>query len=477
MLFNSFEFLVFFPVVTTLYFALPGRARPAMLLVASCWFYMAFIPAYILILATTILIDYWVGILLGKVEGDRLRRGVLCASLVANVGVLAVFKYYNFLGENIRQLAALIGTHWAVPVLGIALPVGLSFHTFQAMSYTIEVYRRRQEPERSPLIFALYVMFYPQLVAGPIERPQNLLHQFHEVHQFDGQKAVEGLEMMLWGMFKKVVVADRLAVIVNSVYDSPHQSPGQLLVIATYAFSLQIYCDFSGYSDIALGAARVMGIDLMRNFRTPYFSASISEFWSRWHISLSQWFRDYLYIPLGGNRVSRVRWRANLLIVFLVSGLWHGANWTYVIWGALHGTYLIVGTFIGPWKESIWESLGIQKYPRIRRVLEIFVTFNLVTFAWIFFRAQSLDTALYIIRHLTDWHGSLLQGLNPFNLIAVLAAIPILLMIENPKAATNPLDSFRARPTWLRWGVRYAVLFVILHLGEFTSTQFIYFQF
>jgi D-alanyl-lipoteichoic acid acyltransferase DltB (MBOAT superfamily) len=284
---------------------------------------MVFVPVYILILGGTIIIDYYAGILLENTEGKK-RKVFLIASLIANIGVLAVFKYYNFLNNNLSVLLNSFGYKNSIPNLGILLPIGLSFHTFQAMSYTIEVYRRKQKAERHFGIYALYVMFYPQLVAGPIERPQNMLHQFYEKHYFDFERIIDGLKLMLWGLFIKLVIADRLAIFVNAVYNNPEKHSGLTLAIATIFFAFQIYCDFSGYSNIAIGAARVMGFKLMTNFNRPYFSRSIAEFWKRWHISLSTWFSDYLYIPLGGNRVSVPRWYFNLFFVFLVSGLWHG---------------------------------------------------------------------------------------------------------------------------------------------------------
>ncbi|OFZ56311.1 MAG: alginate O-acetyltransferase, partial [Bacteroidetes bacterium RIFCSPHIGHO2_02_FULL_44_7] len=319
MLFNSLQFLIFFPTVTTLYFILPHRFRWFLLLIASCIFYMAFIPAYILILLVTIVVDYIAGILIEKSQGKK-RKLYLLISIVANIGFLAFFKYYNFASTNLTELAQFLHWNYSVPVLSIILPIGLSFHTFQAMSYTIEVYRGKQVAERHFGIYALYVLFYPQLVAGPIERPQNLLHQFREEHSFDYRRVTDGLKLMLWGLFKKVVIADRAAVFVDTVFNSPGDFQGVSFIIAAALFSFQIYCDFSGYSDIAIGAAQVMGFKLMDNFNRPYFSKSIAEFWKRWHISLSTWFKDYLYIPLGGNRVGKPRWYFNLFFVFLLSG-------------------------------------------------------------------------------------------------------------------------------------------------------------
>ena len=303
-------------------------------------FYMAFVPVYLLILLFTIAIDYCAGLLIEAAPGSR-RKLYLAMSLVANVGVLAVFKYYSFFIGNANALLYWGGSEAALPLLRVVLPIGLSFHTFQAMSYTIEVYRRHQKAERHFGIFALYVLFYPQLVAGPIERPQNILPQFHQKQYFDYNRVVSGLQLMAWGLFKKVVIADRLALLVNEVYNTPTHYQGLPLLVATVFFSVQIYCDFAGYSDIALGSARVMGFDLMTNFSRPYFSRSLPEFWRRWHISLSTWFKDYVYLPLGGNRVALPRACFNLFFVFIISGLWHGASWTFIIWGALHGAYLV----------------------------------------------------------------------------------------------------------------------------------------
>lgn len=299
MLFNSFQFLIFFPVVTLIYYLLPHRFRWLHLLISSCVFYMAFIPVYIFILFFTIIVDYIAGIMIEKESGRR-RRLFLIISILVNVGFLAIFKYYNFFTENVNELLRLLHiAYHPIPLLNIILPVGLSFHTFQAMSYTIEVYRGNQKAERHFGIYALYVMFYPQLVAGPIERPQNLLHQFKEEHKFSSQNLMDGLRLMLWGFFKKLVIADRLAQYVTIVYSFPAEFHYMNLIIATLFFTIQIYCDFSGYSDIAIGAARCMGFNLMTNFNRPYFSTNIQEFWKRWHISLSTWFRDYLYISLG----------------------------------------------------------------------------------------------------------------------------------------------------------------------------------
>lgn len=489
MLFNSGQFLIFFPVVTTLYFLLPHRFRWAFLLAASCYFYMVFRPVYILILAFTILVDFCAGIYIETASGRR-RKLYLVASIVANVGVLAFFKYFNFLNDIGRTLAGAAGAHYPIPLLDIILPIGLSFHTFQSLSYTIEVYRGNYRAERNPGIFALYVMFYPQLVAGPIERPQNLLHEFHKEHFFDHDRVVSGLQLMMWGFFQKVFIADRLAPFVNAVYNDPHHYHGVSFIIATVFFAFQIYCDFSGYTDIARGAAEVMGFRLMRNFNSPYLSQSIGEFWKRWHISLSTWFRDYLYIPLGGNRVSRPRWYFNLFFTFLISGLWHGASWTYVIWGALNGLYLIGETMPSGRTQRSGQRAGSHPDFHVAAVAR---TFALTCFAWIFFRANSVHDAFYIVGHLFDGlssvpaqltqkvflKGEILMWQDKTEFALALAGIALLIGVQILQMTGRQLgEIFRRQSVVLRWGFYYAGLILILFFGAFNqSQQFIYFQF
>jgi D-alanyl-lipoteichoic acid acyltransferase DltB (MBOAT superfamily) len=397
--------------------------------------------------------------------------------------MLAVFKYVTFIDSNIRGLAHFIGWNYPEYFLNIILPIGLSFHTFQAMSYTIEVYRGRQSAERHFGIFALYVMFYPQLVAGPIERPQNLLPQFRERHSFDYQSMVAGLQLIAWGLFKKMVIADRLALYVDPVYNNPADHFGLPVILAIYFFAFQIYCDFSGYSDIAIGAAQVMGFKLMNNFRQPYLSQSIPEFWRRWHISLSTWFKDYLYIPLGGNQGSRWRISRNLMIVFLVSGLWHGASWTFVVWGALHGLFMIIWQAVDRlrMKRSSHESHGTPPQSTRRRLVALLGTFHLVTFSWIFFRATSLEDAFQLIQHMLVIDFNRLQltipGFNHFQLLIALLALMFLICVEIIDDRFDFRTFLSARPRWLRWGFYQLVILLILIFGVFHQTAFIYFQF
>lgn len=473
MLFNSIAFVFFFIIVTALYFLLPHKHRWKLLLLSSCYFYMAFVPIYIVILGFTIVVDYYAGIYIEKSEGRRRKLFLVC-SLVANIGVLAVFKYYNFLNDNLTALLGSIDKTNPVPYLSILLPIGLSFHTFQAMSYTIEVYRGSQKAEHNFGIYALYVMFYPQLVAGPIERPQNMLHQFYEKHEFEINRVVDGLKQMLWGFFKKIVVADRLALYVDAVYNNPHQHSGASIIMATIFFSFQIYCDFSAYSDIALGSARVMGITLMKNFNRPYFARNIQEFWSRWHISLSTWFRDYLYIPLGGNRVSKVKWYRNIFIVFLISGLWHGANWTYIIWGALHGVYQVV--------ESIGRSqLKPIKNETLRSVsnfFKIISNFILVAIAWVFFRANTVNDAFYMIKSMFILKpGKLFLGEPPTIIGYALLAVLLLLVIEIGQEYFTGIKIFNNSKRAIRYAGYFFLIICILLIGVLNGGQFIYFQF
>jgi len=447
-----------------------------MLLVASCYFYMAFIPVYILILGFTIVVDYFAGILLETTEGKK-RKYWLIASLVANIGVLAVFKYYNFLNDNLSALLNSIGYENHIPHLGILLPIGLSFHTFQAMSYTIEVYRGKQKAERNFGIYSLYVMFYPQLVAGPIERPQNLIHQFYEKHEFELGRIIEGFKMILWGFFMKLVIADRLAMYVNAVYNNVDQHNGTTLAIATVFFAFQIYCDFAGYSNIAIGAAKVMGFKLMTNFNRPYLSRSISEFWKRWHISLSTWFKDYLYISLGGNRVGIPRWYLNLFLVFTISGLWHGANWTFIIWGAINGFYLVFAIVSTNLRKKLGTIFYLDHYPRFNNLLQITITFFLACLAWIFFRANNTaDAYTVIVKIFSDPGIPFIEDIH----IYIFGLIGLIILLTKEFHDEYFLQKFRFfesdKPIVSAFAASMLIV-IILSIGVFDGGQFIYFQF
>ncbi|MBN2309599.1 MAG: MBOAT family protein [Candidatus Hydrogenedentes bacterium] len=481
MLFNSFQFLAFFPIVAALYFLVPFRRRWLLLLAASYLFYMCWRPGYILLIIASTLIDYVAALEMGKTESRAKRRLYLVLSLCTNLGLLFSFKYFNFFNESVKAFFEFYGLPYEVPMLKVLLPVGISFYTFQTLSYTIDVYRGAREPERHLGYFALYVAFFPQLVAGPIERSTHLLPQFFEKHRFDMDRLRSGLLQMGCGFFKKLIIADRLAVYVNEVYNNPMDYEGLPVLVATYCFAFQIFCDFSGYSDIAIGTARILGFDIMKNFNTPYYAKSIGEFWRRWHISLSTWFRDYLYIPLGGNRVRRRRLYGNLMIVFVLSGLWHGANWTFLFWGALHGCYLIAGIVTGPIRHRLAERFVPARFEPVHRLVQIAITFHLVLLSWVFFRANSITDAFVLLRGMV--HGfsladpNVLAPVEPFSFLTAVAGIVAMECVHLAQRRRPLADRLFALPLPLRWAAYYLFIFAIIAFGTFTTEEFIYFQF
>lgn len=460
MLFNSLQFILFFFAFFLILFSILPSLRKAWLLIASCYFYMAFKPVYLLILLAVIVIDFFAGIQIEKSK-DR-KRLWLILSLVSNIGILVFYKYFNFLNENISLLLGFFHVQNNIPALDIILPIGLSFHTFQAMSYTIEVYRGNQKAEKNILHYSLYVLYFPQLVAGPIERPQRLLPQLKEPIRFNYPDIAQGLFRIACGFFKKVVIADRLALFVDPVFDHIHTSNGLSVLLAAFFFAFEIYCDFSGYTDIAIGISKIMGIDLIENFRNPYLSFSFREFWSRWHISLSSWFRDYVYIPLGGNRSGSLKWLFSILLVFFLSGLWHGAHWNYVVWGLIHGSMLIA--------EHILEKRIKIKIPAFLKVTYVF---SGVCFAWIFFRVKEIKDAFTAIDRIV--HLSLSNDLphifNPAELIFALSLIAGLISIE-----IFIKKSFIKNHIALIL-ISIGLFFICYLFGEFNLKQFIYFQF
>ena len=493
MLFNSIQFFLFFPIVTLLYFIIPHRFRWLLLLAASCYFYMAFIWYFILILVFTIVVDYYVGIGLENEKDLTKRKRLLILSIIANIGILAVFKYYNFLNQIMSDILIAIDQKNPIPMLSLVLPIGLSFHTFQALSYTIEVYRGNIKAERHFGIYALYVMFYPQLVAGPIERPQNILHQFYTHHYFNYNDVTSGLKLMAWGLFKKMVIADRISLVVDGIYTNPEAQSGFTCVVGTMLFAIQIYCDFSGYSDIAIGAARVMGIKLMENFKRPYHSQSVSEFWQRWHISLSTWFRDYLYIPLGGSKVAIPHWYFNLFITFLMSGLWHGAHWNFVIWGGLNGFYLILGLWTAPLRNKIVEITKLNRLKTVHTLLNVALTFSLICISWVFFRATSFDNAMTILMKGFSW-ASILNDIGNKGIMTLINqvfeqpnvfggkwitffALGILLVVEYLQIYGSLTQRIASYPLVIRWIIYYIFIIILFLLSDHSNRQFIYFQF
>ncbi|MFK7924716.1 MAG: MBOAT family protein [Bacteroidia bacterium] len=483
MFFNSIEFAIFLPLVFLLYWSRLRRhlkAQNLLILVASYVFYGWWDYRFLALIIFSSALDYLIGFKVAQAPTKRIAKRWLGLSLMSNLGMLGVFKYYDFFVHSLMDGLGGMGLSLDWPTLNIILPVGISFYTFQTLSYTIDIYRGKLKPCEDPVTFFAFVSFFPQLVAGPIERATHLLPQFQEQRSFTRQNARQGLELILWGLFKKVVIADRLSQYVEVVFNSPENFSGITIIIATVFFAFQIYCDFSGYSDIAIGTAKLFGFDLMVNFRTPYFSRSLKEFWSRWHISLSTWFRDYVYIPLGGNRASTARWLSNLLLTFLISGLWHGAAWTFIIWGAIHG---VISAF------EAW-LMKIKRYPRGAGWLHRGSTFVIVCVAWIFFRANSVGDAFSLISSIPENLITQVSSLSEFGMalrsfigarqefifsmlsFAMLVSIDWLIGTEN-------FPHLMARiPHWVRYAFYYLLAGWILYFGAFNqSAQFIYFQF
>lgn len=495
MLFNSIHFLVFFPIVVLIYFLMPFKFRKVWMLISSYYFYMSWNPKYAILIGTTTTITYFSGLLIEKAngisDGDKsikLKKFWVLMSIVSNLGILFLFKYYNFFISSIKRVLSLNDVIVIIPSFDYLLPVGISFYTFQALSYTMDIYRKDVKAEKSMVKYALFVSFFPQVLAGPIEKSKNLLHQFDEKHSFDYYRVRNGLVLMLWGFFQKIVIADRLAILVNTVYNNPSKYRGLEIIIATIFYAFQIYCDFSSYSDIARGAAEIMGFRLTVNFKQPYFSRSIKEFWKRWHISLSSWFKDYLYIPLGGNRCSKLRNYANIMIVFLVSGLWHGASMNFLVWGGLHGIYQVIENILKPVKEKIIDAFKIKTDIFSFKFFQVLTNFVLVDFAWIFFRANSFTGAKMLIKNMAYFNPWILYSGEIYSLgldskdfkVAVLGII-IVLIVNYIQATESVHIDLSKQNIGFRWAVYFTAIIFILILGvygpEYSKQQFIYFQF
>lgn len=495
MLFNSYGFLMFFPITVVIYFCLPKKIRYIWLLAASYFFYMGWNAKYALLLLLSTVITYSCGIMLEwlkehRPDHQRERKLVVAAGLLSNLSILFFFKYFNFTIESINSILHHTGLPTVDSFVTILLPVGISFYIFQALGYTIDVYRGEVEAERNFLRYALFVSFFPQLVAGPIERSKNLLNQLRKPTTFCYEKMCDGFMLMIWGYFLKLVIADRIAILVDHVYANVELYDGKYLLLASVLFAFQIYCDFGGYSTIAMGAAEVMGFELMDNFNCPYLAQSVSEFWRRWHISLSSWFKDYLYIPLGGNRKGKIRKYVNIMIVFLVSGLWHGANWSYVVWGGLNGIYQVIGAIFYPIKKKIGAKIPLKKKNPFLMAAYMLVTFLLVDFAWIFFRADTTEHAFAVIRQIFHMNnaellanGTLFDlGLNRPNFIALMAALAVLFFADVCKYRGIKLRTVILQSNIvIRWFVIFAGILSVLIFGiwgsGFSATNFIYFQF
>ncbi len=471
MIFNSFEFLVFFPLVCIVYYALgKNKYRNPFLLLASYYFYMNWKPIYALLILASTVITYLCGLGVERHRHNmRKKKSILTVSIVLNFAILFLFKYYNFINESVFSLLSTLGIGWHVPNLDILLPVGISFYTFQAVGYSIDVYRGSIKAERSFLTYALFVSYFPLLVAGPIERARNLLPQFHEEHRFKYENVSAGVKLMVWGFFMKLCVADVLGEYVDSVFNNVPRHSGSSLLVATLFFTFQIYCDFAGYSNIAIGASKVMGFNAMQNFNRPYFSLSIKEFWRRWHISLSSWFADYVYIPLGGNRVRYGRHLLNLMITFLVSGIWHGANWTFVLWGALHGGYQVLGNLF---RKYIYAPQYNAWWSRLAGTVFCFV---LVAFAWLFFRANTVQDAFLIVEKIFTESGTLY--ITKMTFLTGGLSLGILILKELKDHLQLPIGFLHSHYKTIRYVSFILLVAYIMQFGALNGGQFIYFQF
>ncbi len=498
MLFNSINFLIFFPIASLIYFIFPAKIKYLWLLIISYFYYMCWNAKYALLLLFSTGVTYLSGFLMDYFEksGDdshqiKIRKKwCVAGSFFLNLSVLFLFKYFDFAVDNINRLLSMCRLSLISPSFDPLLPVGISFYIFQALSYTMDIYRKEIRAEKNFLKYALFVSFFPQLVAGPIERSKNLLSQIHNVHSFNYKRMTEGLLIMLWGYFQKLVLADRIAIFVDAAYGNPAAYPGCYLLLASVLFAVQIYCDFSGYSLIAIGSARILGFSLMDNFNCPYLSASVAEFWRRWHISLTSWFRDYLYIPLGGNQKGPVRKYVNILTVFLVSGLWHGAQWTYVIWGALNGLFQIIGSVTKKGREKLCRNFHIHTDSIGHKCFRILLTFILVDVTWIFFRAGSITEAFFILKNIFTVHnpwifldGSLYTlGLSQRQFWLMIFAIGALIAGDILTYYKVPvIQILLKQDLWCRWLIYIGAAVFILIFGiwgaGYDAQAFVYFQF
>lgn len=490
MLFNTLDFAIFFPIVFFLYWIVAKNltVRNVLILVASYTFYGWWDWRFLFLIAISTLVDFWVAKAMQKQENNRKRKQLLVISLLVNLGFLVYFKYTNFFIETFVDSFRLFGKELEVSTLNIILPVGISFYTFQTLSYTIDVYRKQLKPTNNLLAFGAFVSFFPQLVAGPIERASHLLPQFYKTYKFDYKLVKSGLLLMAFGLFKKMVIADRAALYVNEVYNNVDDYGGVGYAYATLLFAFQIYCDFSGYSDIAIGLGRTMGFDLMKNFDSPYISKSLTEFWRRWHISLSTWFRDYLYIPLGGSRIGKFRTYLNIFIVFVVSGMWHGAAMTFIIWGAIHGVILMIEKGTYQVRKRVFDKLGLQKNNFSNHLFFGTIIFFVVNIAWVFFRANSLGDSFQIITGFFNNFNpgelfskeTYLIGFKPNEFKVVTIAIIFLFVFEYLHRKFNMMRVLNNQSTIFRWCCYLSIVFSIVIFGIYGDRniqEFIYFQF
>ena len=493
---------MFFPIVVFLYFMIPYSKRWILLLSSSFYFYMCWKPEYVILLILSITINYFTALQMGKQKDKLIKKIILILTLVVNIGILALFKYYNFISSSVTEFLSTFNIMYNLPSLKLLLPVGISFYTFQTMGYSIDVYRGKIQPEKHFGIFGVYVSFFPQLIAGPIERSTSLLPQFKKKFNADYSNITDGSKLMLWGFFKKIVIADRLAVVVNNVYDNVPEHDSIAFVIATFFFAFQIYCDFSGYSDIAIGSAHVMGYKLMDNFKQPYYSKNIAEFWKYWHISLSSWLRDYVFLPLSfsisrklpnerylGIKTDYIIYMYATLITFLISGIWHGANWTFIVWGLLHGTYLVIGKLTHKIRKKMSYSFFKGNFLTLRKSFNVIFTFILVCFAWIFFRANNISDSLLIIHRIISGFTAVFDmmllkqsietlGLEKYELTIGIFSIVLLELFHILQKHGSIRHLLRSKPLLVRWALYFSLILLILLLGYSSEqAEFIYFQF
>ncbi len=490
MLFNSVSFLIFFPIVVMGYFIIPEKLKNHWLLIASYYFYMSWQPVYALLILFSTVTTFYCAVLIDRAKDEKQKKLFLAVNIIVNIAILGYFKYFNFIVDSLLAVFPSLSISRNNNLLAV---VGISFYTFQSLGYSIDVYRGKVEREKDFLTYALFVSFFPQLVAGPIERSANLLPQLHKTHKFDYNRVTDGLVLMAWGFFKKLVISDGAALIVNAVYNDVTKYTGIQLGMATFLFAFQIYCDFSGYSDIAIGAANVMGFKLMRNFNHPYFSQSVAEFWRNWHISLSGWFMDYVYFPLGGSRKGKIRTYINLMITFLVSGLWHGASWTFVIWGAINGIYNVLERILFGKKQAELRRLKKAGKPQPKTkpaiaAIKAVITFILIDITWIFFRANTLSDAVYVLQNMfsdismlftSGYFAQAMETIGYYanNGTAIMVCIVLMFVVELWEGKGELVDRINKCAAPVRWAFYYAVILLIVFFGYFGQSQFIYFQF
>ena len=477
MLFNSFPFLLFFIAVIILFFTLPQKLKNLFLLLASYYFYFCGGAEYLLLLIGFTLYNYWAALYIEKIKNENVRKLLFIATLVLDVCPLFFFKYFNFFSSALQSVFAEFNLLYNLPLLSIALPLGISFYTFITIGYIIDVYWKARAPETNLINFSLYVAFFPQILSGPIARSTSLIPQFYTSHSFTCQNASDGLKLLLWGFFQKFVIADNVAPYVDTVYNNVSLHYGSSMLLASYLFAFQLYCDFAGYSNLAIGSARILGFELMENFRKPYFATSVTEYWKRNHISLTTWLRDYIFYPLMGSSFTTAKISTSIIIMFLISGLWHGANWTFIIWGLIQGVYLVYDLWTAKWNKKIIKYFKQHGFLRVKEGFDVLLTFNLIVLGLIFFRANSVADAFQIIQNIFSFNWpELFWGDDP-SLFYGLCGIFILLTIETLQKDLTFTEFINRRGIAVRWAFYCFCIITILLIGALNGKSFIYFQF